>query len=236
MLDDPSPGRSWRFAFPINSEHGKRQPSRRCLFNRKLGEPPFGNIPCHGVQGHAPKSQATDKEGVFRKEVRQAPGGRRHHADVAAFRERGSIRQDKLHMPRQLLFRDDATVGCKRMARCSHHHQFDIEQALLDQTIRHDVLTRGFDRDEPSQIADITLRTSSRHSLPDLPATEQSQVGAPQAAASPFRPFENRSRNLVSLKKYANVGRNHYEDAFAPRDGNNLFCCPVAYRKRAIGL
>ena len=30
--------------------------------------------------------------------------------------------------------------------------------------------------------------------------------------------------------------RNYYEETFALRDGNNLFCCPSAYRKRAIGL
>src|ERR1700732_5301067 len=47
------------------------------------------------------------------------------------------------------------------------------------------------------------------------------------------------SNRCVSLKKHATLAtlwRNYYEKALALRDGNNLFCCPSAYRKRAIGL
>jgi hypothetical protein len=48
------------------------------------------------------------------------------------------------------------------------------------------------------------------------------------------------SNRCVSLKKHATLAtlwRNYYERALALRDGNNnLFCCPSAYRKRAIGL
>src|ERR1700674_5140237 len=47
------------------------------------------------------------------------------------------------------------------------------------------------------------------------------------------------SNRCVSLKKHATLAtlwRNYYEKALALRDGNNLFCCPSAYRKGAIGL
>ena len=101
--------------------------------------------------------------------------------------------------------------------------------------------TRNYPKDvsspscgRPSACSDVTICAHSDPMQGKLKQIDRIAVHAicNGSASTPCDQCDSlRKRAALTILR-----RNHYEEAFAFRDGNNLFCCPSAYRRRAIGL